>query len=217
MKPPTKAKQAPKKSLTVRQERFCELIVEGKDGTAAYLGAGWTCSREAAKVSASRLLTLDNIKAKIAELRKPQTAESLMTKEEKLSFLTSVIRTPVGAIGPDSLLCQEYSEETIGGGERGKLKRGKAASGNETSEPTRTRLRVKMMDKLRALELHSKLVGDFEPEKVAFEPGKQLADIMARAANAVAVLSRIGRKTTVQTTTRSGLSRVPRDITGDAS
>jgi phage terminase small subunit len=84
MKPPTKAKQAPSKSLTVRQERFCELIVEGKDGTAAYLGAGWTCSREAAKVSASRLLTLDNIKAKIAELRKPQTAESLIGQERAL-------------------------------------------------------------------------------------------------------------------------------------
>jgi phage terminase small subunit len=94
MKPPTKAKQSTLKPLTVRQQRFCELIVEGKGGTAAYMGAGWKGSREAAKVSASRLLTSDNVKARIAELRKPQTAESLLTKDRKREILRDMVENP---------------------------------------------------------------------------------------------------------------------------
>jgi hypothetical protein len=186
MKTLMKAKLGNPRPLTARRERFCELIVEGKDGTTAYLEAGWKSSRDAAKVSASRLLTFDNVKARIAVLRAPQTAKSMLTKDQKLEYLAAIVRTPIGQIGPDSPLCAEFVQETIAGGDRGKLRKCTAASGNEIGSPLVTRLRVKMPDKLRALELHCKLAGDFEPDKVTVDAGPSVIETIRERAMKVA-------------------------------
>lgn len=183
------AKKTPRK-LNVRQEKFAELVASGMPATRAYREAGYTDNGRTAESHASRLVENGGVKARIAELRKPQTAAATMTKEEKLAFLAAIIRTPIDQIGPDSPLCQEYTEDCIGGGRAGKLKQGAAPAGNETVTPLVFRIKTKMCDKLRALELHSKLVGDFEPEKIEVEAGNQtLATIKERAANVVSVLN----------------------------
>ena len=184
------AKEKNQRGLNVRQEKFAELVAAGVPATQAYRQAGYTNAGTTAEKNASRLREKEGVAARIAELRKPQTAAATMTKEEKLAFLAAIIRTPIDQIGPDSPLCQEYTEDCISGGRAGKLKRGVAPSGNETVTPLVFRIKTKMCDKLRALELHSKLVGDFEPEKIEVEAGsKTLASIKERAANVSSVLN----------------------------
>lgn len=132
----------------------------------AWINAGHNVSRNVARSAANRALTNVAVISRIAQLRAPQTKEALMGKEEKLAYLAKLVRTPVGEIGPDSPFCQEYTEDRIAGGSHGKLRRGTAASGNETESEIIIRAKTKMPDKLRAIELHSKLSGDFAPEQL---------------------------------------------------
>jgi phage terminase small subunit len=57
-------------SLSEQQERFCQLIAQGKNQTDAYMEAGYKVkSPEVARANASRLLTNANIDARVMELR----------------------------------------------------------------------------------------------------------------------------------------------------
>lgn len=182
------------KPLSVRHERFCEGIAAGLSGAEAYTKAGYKVSRDDARKHAARLMTKDDVKGRIAELRKPQTKSALRKKEDNLRFLAEVIGTPLSEIGPDSPLCAEYTEEVIGGGNRGKLKRGNAPSGNEKVGATVIRRKVKKPDVLRAIELYSKLLGHFEPDRVEVDAGpKTLLSIKERAAQVSAGLSAVYR------------------------
>jgi hypothetical protein len=182
-------KSSTPRKLNTRRQKFCEHIAAGESGTDAYLKAGFKVARSVARANAHRLLANADIAARIAELRKPQTLAAEMAKEDKLAFLAEIIRTPIGQIGPDSRLCQEYSEETIAGGSHAKLKRGKQSSVIGPEPPQVIRRRVKMPDKLRALELHSKLVGDFQPDRVEVDAApKALDSIRERAAKVASAL-----------------------------
>lgn len=197
-KPRTSPKSPPKpRKLTVRQERFCELIASGKSNTDAWLEAGYEVSRDVAAVNAHESLRNPRIQAKIAELRKPQTKQALRKKEDNLRFLAEVIGTALASVGPDSPICTEYTEDFIAGGTRGKLKRGNAPRGNETIGTDVIRRRVKKCDPLRAIELYSKLLGHFEPDRVEVETGpKTLQSIKERAAQVSSTLARRYGQTT---------------------
>jgi len=179
------------RELGVRRERFCEFLVSGQSQTDAYLNAGYSCSRNDARKHAARLMTNDGVIRKIEELRRPQTKAALRKKEDNLRFLADIIGTPISQIGPDSPLCAEYSEQRIGGGAQGKLKRGQAASGNETVGPEIIRRTVKKPDPLRAIEIYSKLLGHYEPDRIEVEAGpKTLQSIKERAAQVSSALAR---------------------------
>jgi predicted HAD superfamily Cof-like phosphohydrolase len=60
-----------RKSLNVRQERFCEFIAAGESQTDAWIKAGHKVKRNVAKSAANRALTNVDLNARIAELRKP--------------------------------------------------------------------------------------------------------------------------------------------------
>jgi len=162
-----------KKPLNTRQQRFCEFIAAGETQTNAYLKAGFKVPRTDARKHAARLMTNDDIAARIAGLRKPQTKNALRTKDENLRYLAAVIGTPLRDIGPDSPLCVEYTENAIVSGSRGKLKRGEALSGNETTGATVIRRKIKKPDPLRAIEIYSRLCGHFEPDRVEVEAAPQ--------------------------------------------
>lgn len=179
------------RKLTVRQEKFCELIAAGKSGTDAWLETGYEVSREVARTNAAESLAKPHIAARVAQLRKPQTQKALRKKEDNLRFLADVIGTAINEITAASPLCVEYTEEIIGGGNRGKLKRGNAPSGNETTGETVLRRRVKKPCPLRAIELYSKLLGHFEPDRVEVEAGpKTLQTIKERAHEVASALGR---------------------------
>ena len=65
-----------------------------------------------------------------------------MSLAERKAYLSSVARTPAGQVDKDSPLCQEYSEDVD-------------QSGN-------VKKRVKMPNKLEAINILSKLSGDYE-------------------------------------------------------
>ena len=155
----------------VRRERFCELIVAGKAPADAWLEAGYNTSRDVARRNAHTALTKDDVQQRIAKLREEISKKTTLDLQEKLEFLTKIIRTPIDEVDAKNPICSEFVEESLPGGGR--------------------RTKVKMCDKLRALELHSKLVGDFAPEKVEVNAGKEtLEAIRARAAACGSVLSR---------------------------
>lgn len=180
-----------KRELNIRQQRFAELVAGGMPAMRAYVEAGYSDRDGNAESHACRLVEHGGVKALIAKLRQPQTKAATLSKEEKLAFLAAIVRTPIGEIGPDSPLCAEFVEESVADGSaRGRLRRGNQESGNEVSLPPVRRIRVKTQDKLKALELHSKLVGDFEPDQHVIETGpKTLESILERARRVASLMS----------------------------
>ena len=81
-KRPSKSLPKPRK-LSVRQERFCELIAAGRSGVEAWLETGYKVSKGVAYTNASESLRKPQIAARIAELRKPQTKEVFSTLAHK--------------------------------------------------------------------------------------------------------------------------------------
>jgi phage terminase small subunit len=66
-------------SLSEQQERFCQLIVQGKNQTEAYIEAGYKCSAEHARTAASRLSTNVNIVARVDQLRAKAAEKAVLT------------------------------------------------------------------------------------------------------------------------------------------
>ncbi len=186
----TKKGKVAHKGLSVRQERFSELVAMGMTGAAAYVKAGYNVGPDVAKANACRLLTTANVKARIAELRKPQTDACLMTIEFKRMLLAEICGMPIGKLTPQSNLCAEFVTTKVSGGTRGKLKRGKKSSGNDVVDDMVIQTKVKGFDKLRAMELDSKLAGHFAPEQMVVETGPEtLASIKDRVASVVSGLN----------------------------
>jgi phage terminase small subunit len=78
------------KPLNIRQQRFCEFVASGLSGTEAWLKAGYAVGREVARRNASESLTKPVIKARIAQLRLPQTKRLLLTKDRHRQLLMAV-------------------------------------------------------------------------------------------------------------------------------
>ena len=139
-----------KKPLNTRQERFAQLVAQGIPAAQAYVEAGYTCRGNSAAVNGFYLLRTPRVEARVAEIQElaASLGIALLTIVEKRRFLAEVVRTPAGSVGPESWLCQAFYEKVKGGR-------------NQDGETVLLRRRVKMPDKLRAIELDSKLAGHF--------------------------------------------------------
>ncbi len=171
--------QAPKKErgLNSRQEIFCAEYAGGKTATEAYrLAYGNTKTAEAAS---SRLLTVVKVAERIAALQQAAAATAVLSLAEKRQYLRRVVMTPLSNVDETSDLCQA-AEYEVTGGIRGKLRRGNADQGNEEEEPEKTTVKIKMPDKLRAIELDAKLAGELR-EQVDHKHGvdEGVADLLA--------------------------------------
>ena len=107
-----------KKSLNIRQERFCEFIAAGESQTDAYLKAGFKVPKTDARKHAARLMTKDDVKARIAELRKPQTKKALLTRDRKREILRDIVEDPktpvlerIRAMAEDSRMAGHYEPD----------------------------------------------------------------------------------------------------------
>jgi hypothetical protein len=85
-------------------------------------------------------LKSERIQKEIAKIREKQFEKDSLTFAEKRAFLARAVRTSVDAVGASSDLAQEVSEEVSA---EGSVKR-----------------KIKVVDKLRALELDNKMSGD---------------------------------------------------------
>ena len=70
--------------LSDRQERFCQNLVSGMSATEAYVRAGYKTSK-AAEVSASKLLRIPKISARIAALRAETAQEAALSRAQVLA------------------------------------------------------------------------------------------------------------------------------------
>lgn len=75
--------------LNARQEAFCYYYVETHNGTQSAIKAGY--KETTADQQASRLLTKDKVKKKIAELTQEQQKASIATAQEVMEYLTKVM------------------------------------------------------------------------------------------------------------------------------
>jgi hypothetical protein len=107
-------------ALNVRQERFCELIAAGESATEAWLKAGYKVSRQVAGVNAHESLKNPKIKARITELRKPQTKAALLTRDRKREILYRIVTDPtmpidarLRAIAEDNKMAGHYEPDRV--------------------------------------------------------------------------------------------------------
>ncbi|MDP6623635.1 MAG: terminase small subunit [Alphaproteobacteria bacterium] len=77
-----------KPALSARQDAFCRALVEGRSGAAAAAMAGY--AEGSAKVAASRLLTKDNVKRRVAELRTEAQERHIVTVDNVVRDLITL-------------------------------------------------------------------------------------------------------------------------------
>ncbi|GAA5117103.1 terminase small subunit [Luteolibacter yonseiensis] len=109
-----------RKPLNVRQERFAELVVSGLSATEAYIQAGYKVTVKSAGTNGPRLLENAAIRARVAELRAPQTAAALMTKDRKRQILAGIAEDPksgllarIRAIEVDAKLAGDFEPDQV--------------------------------------------------------------------------------------------------------
>lgn len=148
--------------LNVRQERFAQIVVEGRCTQVEAYQAVYG-EVKGAEASASRLLSSAKVSERVAALRQRAALGAVISRQELLEYLTRGILVPLGQVDERSNLCQA-AEYLVTGGVRGKLRRGNADGGNEEEEPEMTTVKIKMVDKLRSAELIAKLQGWLKEE-----------------------------------------------------
>lgn len=129
------------RTLNTRQLKFCRLYAQGESIAQSHRRAGYSCPTiEGHGANGIRLLKSERIQKEIAKLREKQFQKDALTFSEKRAYLARAVRASVDAVGASSDLAQEVSEEVD---HEGRVKR-----------------KVKVVDKLRALELDNKMSGD---------------------------------------------------------
>jgi hypothetical protein len=81
----------------------------------------------------------------IETLRESSFIKQALSIAEKRAYLARAVRTPVGEVTGDSDLCQEYKVTTL-----------------ETGQVVES---VRMVDKLKSIEIDSKIAGDFYSDR----------------------------------------------------
>ncbi len=81
--------------LTAKQEKFCQCIIEGMSQADAYRSAYDTSKYTDKSVweKASALMNNVKVKARVDELRKELAKPSIMTAQDRLEWLTSIINS----------------------------------------------------------------------------------------------------------------------------
>jgi hypothetical protein len=131
------------------------------------------------------------VSQRIKELCKKTEEKSEFRRDDLVRLLASALQTPVGEIDETSPLAQEMTEDLVGGGRRGQLRRGDAPSGNEEVSPVVIRRRVKSIGKIEAARLLAEIMGWKSPEQLVVETGPKTLDaISERAASVASALDR---------------------------
>ena len=129
--------------LSPKQSQFIKYHLEGLPLSKSYLLAGYKSSSiENAASDACRLIKTPKVSQAIQRAKDIEWEKTVMSLAERKAYLSSVARTPAGQVDKDSPFCQEYSEEVD-------------LSGN-------VKKKVKMPNKLEAINILSKLSGDYE-------------------------------------------------------
>jgi hypothetical protein len=146
-------------TLNPRQKKFADLFLEGTPAGRAWTQAGYQARGNAAEVQASIALKKSKFKAYIKAERERMDKAGEMRRDDLVSWLAAVIRTPIAHVTAESPLCQEFSCEDIEDG---------------------TRTRIKMASKMEACRQLAQIMGWNAPEKVEFSAADKLAEIVGK-------------------------------------
>jgi len=135
-----------------RHEQFAQLVASGNLSHAeAFREAGY--SETGAKENASRLMTNDNVSARIEELRARNAEKCQLSRDQAVQYLVEILKTPIGEVNVDHRLCQSHD----------------AKSG-----------KVELPSKLGAMRLLAKMCGRLEPEKHEHGASNELTELLKR-------------------------------------
>lgn len=143
--------------------KFCERVVAGDTGEAAWMKSHPGCSARAARANASRALARASVKAEVQRLREKadeKAGSAVLTLAEKRKFLARVIR--------------------LAGAEVDEAADADLINGVKFSRDGRRMLDLPC--KLRALELDAKLAGEFAEDKAKAQEADALTSLMQSVA-----------------------------------
>jgi phage terminase small subunit len=132
--------------LSGPQRKFCEGIVAGLNATDSYAKAYPKATRRAARAHGARLVAKGSIKSEIARLRaaaQEKAGSAVLTLAEKRSFLARLLRINVAEIDVSK------DGDLLAGLDR-----------TEGSEKTEGLVKLRLADKLKAIELDNDLSGE---------------------------------------------------------
>lgn len=135
------------KDLTEKQKTFARGVFEGLSQREAYKKA-YDCSTKKDKTVdelASRLARNAKVKEYLEEMNKEVEKSAVLSKKERMEWLSRVVTTPINAVDGESDLCQEYTE---------------------TQGETFSSTKYKMPSKIQAIQELNKMDGAYAPEKV---------------------------------------------------
>jgi hypothetical protein len=153
-------------ALNPRQAKFAELYHRYGNATRAYGEAYDSPKTDGGtfpnwvSVDGNRLLRNEKVKAEVARLKGETSALSALTREEMTDYLVSAITTPVGEIGPDSPLCEEYEVKPDGS------------------------VKTKCVSKLGAAKELARLCGWQEAQKVEIGASDEVKEMLSRLTGA---------------------------------
>ncbi|MDB6132482.1 MAG: Terminase small subunit [Verrucomicrobiales bacterium] len=142
--------------LSGPHQKFAEGVASGMNASAAYRIAYPTAKPDSVESNATRLMGNDGIAAEVQRLRDlalEKAGSAVMTLEEELRFLSRIVRCRIKNEPADSDLIQEVTRNNRYEG------RGDDVESWEVEK-------VKLPDKLRALELFAKLTGQLNDKAV---------------------------------------------------
>ena len=92
-----------------RHEAFARLLVQGKSQAEAYRELFPRSRRwQMASIHEKASKLAAKVRPRVFELQQLGISKAIMTRNELAEYLTRVIRTPIGELGPDSPLVQVY-------------------------------------------------------------------------------------------------------------
>jgi len=167
--------------LTKKQEAFVYEYLKDFNATQAYLRAGYKAKNEqVARVQAHRLLTKPNIQKKIQEELKKRQKKYEATTENIVKELSNIAFSDIFE------LIDINDDRTIILKSKDQLKEiDKKAVQSITYDARTGSIKIKMHDKLKALELLGKHLGMFEGEKPDIDQLNKLKEIIEGLKNAV--------------------------------
>lgn len=146
--------------LSKAEERFCQEYIVDLNGTQAYIRAGHKVSASTARVSACRLLTNDNIQARMRELIFDRSKRTEITADKVIKELGRVAFSDMKEYATwDSNRVHLISSDG--------LTKDQAAAVESVKETRLSGISIKLFNKLSALEMLSKHFGLFvEPPPI---------------------------------------------------
>lgn len=145
--------------LKPEQQKYAELVALGENPAAAYgmaFGGGEPMKADAKRKGVSRMSQNVTVQDEIRRIRseaQKMLGGVVMTLADKRIYLNRIMTTPPSEIGPDSVLCSEFT-----------VSKPYKKDGDSQMELWEVE-KIKKPDVLRAMELDAKLAGEFSDDR----------------------------------------------------